>query len=927
MTMGEVSRIAECLKKLGYEELTEIQRESLRHILKGENTIILAPTGSGKTEAAVFPVMLKISTLKLEPIVAIYVTPLRALNRDLERRLQEIALCFNLQVAVRHGDTPGSLRKQLAKNPPHILITTPESFNYIVLDESLRERLRNLEFIIIDEYREVLESKRGALLLTVISLLENLLRKKVVKVALAATLSNIDLAVKMLSPEEDVVVVKDPSLKAFKIEVVDPVECTSEECKLISEETENTQLAARISTILSIARKHKHILVFTNTRSLAESLNYLLRKLSGIHKLEVDVHHGSLSRQHRESVERGFRDRKINILVATSSLELGIDIGHVNHVVQYMSPRQVVRLVQRIGRSRHRIGDFSEGTVIVTSNVLHKLEVEALVERALKGDIEEEYILNKPLDVLAYAVALYVAVHSDGVGVEDLFEIVKRTPLYGDLTREEYLKVIEYLSYTHVLNLVSGVLKPTRKTKLYLYITSMIPSSREVNVIDITSDRKIGTLDEEYVVVNISPGDKLILAGRSWSVLSYDERDAKLYVEPITIQFSEAFIPHWEGENIPVEYSVATMVGEKLRALKSQCAGTDYRVSSSLLDQVRELGDARSIYVDYVEDMRIVLINVFGGSRVNNAIRDILKHVLKSLYPHVRVETHSTPYVVAVRFIDPVSPVIVEQVYNVIRELYKYTTPEVMRRVATSSNTVLWRIYQVGQRFGAISPGAPVSRRLLEAFVETVIGEEALKEVLIRDYDIKSLSRLAEEILNGYIKVAFRKYGTLQSHHLALLEYVETPLTRELPLLDKSTYLSKLLRRRVLLVCIKCGFSIESSVKEIIENFKEYSCLRCGYATLTLVKGDVDVELEVLSKARRGLKISGDERRVYEDLVTRSTLLYKFGDKALLALAARGVSTSEAARILSKVFTGSDIIEEIYEAEKRFIRAGVFRRK
>jgi len=927
MTMREISEIVKCLRKLGYEELTDIQRESLKHILRGEDTIILAPTGSGKTEAAMFPVMLKISTKKLEPIAALYVTPLRALNRDLERRLKEIALCFNLQVEVRHGDTPSSLRRRLAKNPPHILITTPESLNYIVLDESLREKLRNLEFIVIDEYREVLESKRGALLLTVINLLENILHKRVIKIALAATLSNIELAAKMLSPGSSVAVVKDPGLRAFKIGVVDPLECTNEECKLISEETGNTPLAARISTIIDIARKHKHILVFTNTRSLAESLNYLLRKLSGVHNLVVDVHHGSLSRQHRESVEVAFKDRKINVLVATSSLELGIDIGHVNHVVQYMSPRQVVRLVQRIGRSRHRIGDISEGTIIVTSNILHKLEAEVLVQKALRGDVEEEYVLDKPLDVLAYAIVLYVALNPGKVTREELFEVIRKTPLYNNLARDEYLKVVEYLTYTRVLNVQGDVLKPTKKTKLYLYMTSMIPSSREVNVVDITSDRRIGTLDEEYVVVNISPGDKLILAGRSWSVLSYDEKEAKLYVEPVTIQFSEAFIPHWEGENIPVEYTTAAMVGEILRAFKTGNSETRSKAPSDLLGQVRDLGDDKTIYVDYVEDVRTVFVNVLGGSRVNNAIRDILRYVLKSLFPFIKVETHSTPYVIVLRFIDSVSAQAIEQVVNTIKELHNYISLEAIKRVASSSNTLLWRIYQVGQRFGAISPGTQVSRRLLEAFIDTVIGDEALKEVLLKDYDIKSLSRLAEGILNGSIRVIFRKYSTLQRHHLTLLEYIETPLTRELPLLDKSNYLSKLLRRRVLLVCIKCGFSIQGSVKEIIENLREYSCPKCGYATLTLVKGDIDVELSVLSKARRGLRISGDSKRVYEDLVARSTLLYRFKDKALLALAARGVSTSEAARILTKVFSGADILEEIYEAEKRFIKAGVFRKK
>jgi len=925
--LASITQIAECLKKLGYEELTSVQHESLKYLLKGNHVIIIAPTGSGKTEAAMFPIMLKISAEKAEPIAVIYITPLRALNRDLERRLKLISECFKLRVAVRHGDTPSNLRKYIAKDPPHILITTPESLNYILLDDTLREKLRNLEFVVIDEYREMLESKRGALLLTVLSLLEKIIKKQFVRVALTATLSNIELAIKMLSLSGDVTVIRDPSLRAFKIEVVNPTECASEECRLICSEIDNCKLAARINTILDLAKRYRHILVFTNTRTLAESLNYLLRRLSSIHKLVVEVHHGSLSRQHRESVERAFKERKVNVLVATSSLELGIDIGHVEHVVQYMSPRQAVRLIQRVGRSRHRIGEISEGTIIITENILHELEARILTLRAIRGDLEEEYVIEKPLDVLAYAIALYVALNPNGVPVNDLFEIIKKTPLYSNLEFDEYKRVIEFLSYTRVLNMHDEILKPTRKTKLYLYITSMIPSSREVNVIDISSDKRIGVLDEEYVVINISPGDGLILAGRPWRVLNYNEKDTKLYVEPVSLELTEAFIPHWEGENIPVEYTTASKVGEALRSIKAHIRGVNDFLSNAtneILEYIKDFSDDTITYVDYIEDFKIVIVGIFGGSRVNNAIRDIVRYVLRSYFPYIKFEIHSTPYAIVVRFIDPIDEHMVEYIVNTIRDLYKYVTPERIRQVAMSSNTLLWRIYQVGQRFGAIPPGMPISKKLLEAFIDTVIGDEALKEVLFRDYDVKSLRQLAERILEGSVKVIRRTYNTLQKHHTVILEYIEMPFIKELPTLDKTTYLEKLMRRRVLLVCIRCEHAIEGTVKEILSSVKEYLCPKCGYATLTLVKGDVNVELSILDKARKGLKLTSSERRIYEDLVTRSTLLYRFKEKALLALAARGVSTSEAGRILSRVFSGADILEEIYEAEKRFLRAGIF---
>ena len=173
-----MAKIVECLKNLGYEKLTDLQRRVFKIITTGEQSIVIvAPTGSGKTEAALFPLMYLIKRRGLKPISVIYVSPLRALNRDLEERIKRIAECFEVTVALRHGDTPYSIRKHIEEKPPHILITTPETLNYILVNEKLRRFLTNLEFIVIDEYRELVESKRGYLLFTIMYLMEKYLLK------------------------------------------------------------------------------------------------------------------------------------------------------------------------------------------------------------------------------------------------------------------------------------------------------------------------------------------------------------------------------------------------------------------------------------------------------------------------------------------------------------------------------------------------------------------------------------------------------------------------------------------------------------------------------------------------------------------------------------------------------------------------------
>lgn len=926
--MVSLEKMAKCLKDLGYEKLTEIQKKSLQEIYaENKSAIIVAPTGSGKTEAAVFPVMLKISSRNLEPIAAIYVTPLRALNRDIAGRLEKIGRCFGLEVAVRHGDTPQRARKLITQSPPHVLVTTPETFNYIVLNDDLRKKLVNLEFVILDEFRELLESKRGLLLLTNVYLLEKYFNKKLVKIALTATLSREveELAKRLLEPSGlNVVLIRDVAIRDMDIRVIVP-ECSSSLCKSLATELGDPKLAARIEALCSTVKEHKHVLIFTNTRALAERLGALLNSISEKYNLELrfDVHHGSLSRQHRESVERGFKKGEINSLVATSSLELGIDIGHVNYVVQYMSPRQVTRLVQRVGRSRHRIGEVSSGAVISTGNLFHWLECGVIVAKAKEGFNERELVFEKPLDVLAYTVALYTAINPGGVGVDQLYNMLVQYPLYSTLTKEDLLAVVDYLSYTRVVKVQNDTLYPTGKTRLYVFRVSMIPSSREVVVVSVDRGESVGTLDEEYVVVYINPGDLIVLAGRLWRVVGYDGESGRLYVEPSRADVEQVLVPHWEGENIPVEFDIAVELGAALRHFKTRGCLPE-RLESLLGDltlpeHARELGDDTTIYVDYIMGQHMVIINVFGGTRLNNLLKDLVKYAVKSMYPQYRIQTYSTPYSVVVKFFDPPTlDAVRTAIYGVLKDLSRYSSEEFLNRVVQESTALLWRIYQVAQRFGAITPETKLSRKLLEVFKDTIIGKEAAKEVIQRDYDLASFLKLCNAINSGLVKVHFRVYDKLEQHHIIILDYAEIPRVLGTVVFDTSGYYEKLMKRKIKLLCINCGYHVEGKVEEFL-SLGTYSCPKCGYATLSVIKGDAERAVEVVKKARRGERLTPEERKLREDLAKRAILLYRYRDKALLALAGRGVGTQDAIRIISRSLEGADLIFEIAECEKRFL--------
>lgn len=930
--MIALSRIAECLKNLGYKTLTDLQKKSLQKVLsEDKSVIIVAPTGSGKTEAAVFPVMLNIAYKNLDPIAAIYVTPLRALNRDIASRLEKIGKCFEINVAVRHGDTPQRLRKLMQESAPHIIVTTPETFNYIVLNDTLRRKLANLKYIVIDEFRELLESKRGLLLLVNIYFLENYFNKRFTKIALTATLSE-DLeeyVKKLLEPRGgDVVVLRDKSVREMELKVVVP-DCVTDLCKAISNELNSTNLASHVEVLVNAAKEHKHILVFTNTRSLAERLGSLLSSISSKLGLNVsfDVHHGSLSKTHREKVEKMFKQRALNGIVATSSLELGIDIGHVNLVVQYMSPRQATRLVQRVGRSHHRLGEASKGLVISARNILHRLECGVLAVKAKQGYVEKEVIIKSPLDVLAFVLALFVEISGGGVNLNELYALISGHPLYAELSFEDFKEVVDYLVHTRVLKVTNdSKLYPTRKTRLYLYKVSMIPSSRDVTVVTFDKEERVGSLDEEYVVVYLNPDDYIVLAGRLWRIIGYDDDVAKLYVEPAKVSVDLAVIPHWEGENIPVEYEVAQSVGAAIRFIKQHGVFppdiSEVLQNTEIPSYIRYMGDDKKIYIDYVLRHRLVIINVFGGTRLNNLIKDLLKYLVRNASPLLKFQVHSTPYTVVLEFKNYIP---VEFVQNVVLEAFrnisKYAEKDVLEKIARESTACLWRIYQVAQRFGAISvESTKVSRKLLEAFIDTVIGKEAIKEVVSRDYDYEALDKLAKAIERGEVSIEFRVYDKLEEHHAALLEldYSEVQRLPGILTFDKQSYYDKLINRRVSLLCIRCGYLREGRVKEFL-GMESYACPKCGFATLTVVKGDATKELEILEKEKRGEKLSPEERRIREDLSKRAILLYRYGEKALLALAGRGVSTQEAIRIINKALNGSDIIAEVAEVERRFL--------
>ena len=345
------------LDELGFAEPTLPQVLAVPPILAGENVLLVAPTGSGKTEAVLLPIFsMLIQGEKQKGIAVVYVTPLRALNRDLLKRLSFWADRLGITIEVRHGDTEVKMRRRQALSPPQMLVTTPETMQAILPGELMRRNLSSVRWVIVDEVHELASSKRGTQLAVGLERLFEIVGREFQRIGLSATVGNPEEVAKFISGTKRSIRVIQASLaKGYKYRVENP-EPVDADYDLAAKLNTAPEAAARIRRILELVDSHRSTLVFVNSRQNAEMLGY---KFTQLGRSDIAVHHGSLSKEERVLIEDEFKAGKLKAIICTSTLELGIDIGNVDLVVQYLSPRQVSSLIQRVGRSGPRLDRFS----------------------------------------------------------------------------------------------------------------------------------------------------------------------------------------------------------------------------------------------------------------------------------------------------------------------------------------------------------------------------------------------------------------------------------------------------------------------------------------------------------------------------------------------------------------------------------------
>lgn len=641
--------------KKRFGKFSDSQKYSMIPIKGRKNILVSSPTGSGKTLCAFASIIDYLVNLdqknELEDkIYAVYVSPLKALSSDIEVNLKQplkeieeiIGKKTNIRVSVRTGDTTTSERTKMAKHSPHIFITTPESLAIVLTSPKFVEKLKGVEFCIIDEIHS-LDNKRGTYLSLTMERLNEISKIWPVKIGLSATIEPLDEVAKFLvgfDDERDVSIAKVKLNKKVDIQVLTPVK------DLINDSEINYYMYKIIDELI---RQHKTTLIFTNTRSATERVvNHLKEKFPTDYGDEdIAAHHSSLSKLHRFDIEERLRNGKLKVVVCSTSLELGIDIGFIDLVIMLSSPKSSARALQRMGRAGHKLHEISKGRIIV-------LDRDDLVECSIIQKEMTENKINKItfpkncLDVLAqqvYGMAIYKVWN-----IEELFSTIKKSYCYNTLTKSDFLDVISYLAGEYDLekNNVYGKIwydpvtkQIGKKGKLarVLYMTNIgtIPEESFVQVKISPSGENIGVIDEGFLE-RMKKGDVFVLGGKKYIYLY--TKGMNLYVKN-TIDRSPT-IPSWFSEMLPLSFDSALeinnfrkLMNEKFESKVSKNEilkfiqsylyvpeETSNAIYNYFYEQYKFIGIPHSnliIVERYKDKKNYLLFNSMYGRRVNDA--------------------------------------------------------------------------------------------------------------------------------------------------------------------------------------------------------------------------------------------------------------------------------------------------------------------
>jgi ATP-dependent Lhr-like helicase len=813
-----------------------------------------------------------------------------------------------------------------------VLVTTPETLQAILTGSRLRTALSDVDHVVVDEVHELAASKRGAQLTVGLERLREV-ADPFQRVGLSATVGDPAEVGRFLTGDRGCEVVEIDVGSRLDVRVRTPT-VTDRDEELAGELMTEPEFASHVRYIDGLVAAHESTLVFVNTRQFAEALGSRFKELG----TDIGVHHGSLAKESRIEVEDRFKAGDLDALLCTSSMELGIDVGHVDHVVQYNSPRQVTRLLQRVGRAGHRRDLRSEGTV-VTSHPDDTLEALAIARRARAGEVEPADIHDGSLDTVANQIAGLVMDFGE-ISAARAYEVVTRAYPFENVDERQFKSVVRELAGNRVVWLDEDRDRIEKRSGTWQYFyhnLSMIPDEATYTVEDVASGRDVGTLDERFVVNFAAPGEVFIQRGEMWRITEIDEDEETVTVSPVEDPGGE--VPSWIGQEIPVPRDVAGEVGEMrgvagrqldsgatvaavARDLSSRYDGDPDTVVAGL-EQVAAHDAPMPTDETFLVEFRSgeLVVNAPLGHKRNETLGRLLSALLGQRTGS-SIGMEIDPYRIELEVPRGVSATDVVEMFE---ETDPDHVPELVELSLKHADALKFKLAQVAAKFGALKRWRGRSSsdrfgrdRLLDALSDTPVYDEAVRELLHEDLDVEGAAETLRQIQAGDRELvtlgertAIGLGGHASGQELLSPENADASVIR--------TVRERIQNDGVILFCLHCrDYEHTKPVKRVRD---QPTCPECGSTRVAALNPWDD---DAVAAVRADEK-DDDQEKLTERAYRAASLVQSHGKQAVVALAARGVGPHNAARIINRLREDEEeFYRDILRREREYARTRSF---
>jgi len=894
-----------------FNDLTEPQAYAIPYIHAGENVLVSAPTGSGKTLTGFLTIINELFLLakegKLENnVYCVYVSPLKALANDIHRNLEEpLEEIKNLAkekgieipkitVGVRSGDTPQSQRQKMLKKPPHIFITTPESLALVLSSIKFKEKFRSVRYAIVDETHELSSSKRGVMLSINLERLERL-SGHIVRIGLSATQSPIEEMAKFVAGYDDNGEVRDiyiaevEAKKSLDLRVITPVpDLVNTPYEIANEKM--------YDILVDLINSHRTTLIFTNTRSGTEHVAFKLKE-RGIKSLEA--HHSSLGKATRLRVEEMLKRGELKCVISSTSLELGIDIGYIDLVVQIGSPKSIAKGLQRIGRSGHAYGKVSKGRMVVF-DMDDLIECTVLTKEVYENNIDRIFVPKNSLDVLSQVI---VGMSLEDVwNVDDAYSLIKKSYCYRELTFDKFMEVIDYLSgKTYGERFYSKIWYDENERKfgkkrstrmIYFMNMGTIPEEADYVVLD-ENNVPLGDLSEKFVE-HLRQGDIFVLGGRTYEF--FRARGSKVYVKKA--EGRRPTVPSWAGEMLPRSFDLSIEVGKFRKMIEEKIKNKEDVINYLIDEYYLDKSGAVSIYKYIMEQMsdtvptdELVFLEGYidpskmyniifhfpFGRRVNDALSRVYAHNIANKFGlNTRITVTDDAFMITIARQIPINSILglvnsdnlVRDLKNALKntELFKQR----FRHCATRSFMVLKK-YKGADI--SVTKQQLKSDKILEMLSEIPnfpVIEETYNEIFNIVMDMPHAIEIMEKIESGNIGVKIKDYSDQPS---VFSNNVILSSISDIVLMEDRSALLKEIHMKILKKVLPEEYGFMFNTETIKEYFSNKFSINGKDGIIDFIRevGAADINAE------KGINIFSFSTLPFDDLKAKALELVKEG--------------------------------------------------